>query len=74
MKLIVLLAAVLIVGLLFLQQLDKEPSPPENVVGNNPAAPEAPRVPTNPEELKTFENDINQFMDDAAKKRMEQVE
>lgn len=74
MKLIVLLAAVLIVGLLFLQQLDNEPSPPENVVDNNPAAPEAPRVPTNPEELKTFENDINQFMDDAAKKRMEQVE
>lgn len=74
MKLIVLLAAVLIVGLLFLQQLDNEPSPPENAVGNNSAAPEAPRVPTNPEELKTFENDINQFMDDAAKKRMEQVE
>lgn len=70
MRILMLLVVVAIIGMTLAQWLGHKPPPPV-------AAPEAgdhaaaPTVPTRPEDLKKFEKDMNQFMQDAARKRQE---
>lgn len=74
MRMILLLAALLIVGLLVYRQLDTGVSTPPADLEAEQGQLQAPRVPTNPEDLPSFERDMNQFMDDAAAKQADQIE
>ncbi|WP_417517357.1 hypothetical protein [Marinobacter sp.] len=73
MKLILLLAAVLVVGLLVTQQLNKG----KEANGEQAAemgANKPPKVPTNPGDVPKFEDDMKKFMEDEAAKQAEKVD
>jgi hypothetical protein len=70
MRIVMLLVVVAIIGMTLVQWLGhKPPSPVVAPETTDNAAP--PAVPTRPEDLKKFEKDINQFMQDAARQRQE---
>ncbi len=73
MRMILLLLALLIVGLLVYQQLGGLPErsiePPEGE-----AASQAPRVPQHPQDLPAFERDMQQFMQDSAEERRQRLD
>lgn len=69
MKMIGLLMALLVVGWLVYGQLNL--SVPPAVVSDDNAA---PRVPTTPQQLEQFDQDINQFVIDSAAERARQIE
>ncbi|QYJ92932.1 MULTISPECIES: hypothetical protein [Shewanella] len=70
MKMIAMLLALLIIGLLYYQQLAKQPVLSEQTE----AALEAtqgtgPKVPTRPDEIATFDKEMNALMQQEAEKR-----
>lgn len=73
MRMILLLLALLIVGLLVYQQLggipDRSIDPPESEAGS-----QAPRVPQRPEDLPAFEREMQQFMQDSAEERRQRLD
>lgn len=73
MQIVLLLVVLAIIGLVTVQWLGgKQPAPP-------PAPPASsqvtapPPVPTRPQDVKAFEQDLNRFMDDAAMQRERQL-
>ncbi len=70
MKMIGLLLALLMVGWLVYGQLNI--SSPPAVVNENEEG--TPRVPTTPQQLQQFDQDINQFVTDSAAERARQIE
>ena len=70
MKMIGLLMALLVVGWLVYGQLNL--ATPPTLVDNNENG--APRVPTTPQQLEQFDQDINQFVIDSAAERARQIE
>ncbi|MGK0524136.1 MAG: hypothetical protein ACI92N_001775 [Pseudomonadales bacterium] len=73
MKLILLLAAVLVVGLLVTQQLNKgKEAHAEQAAEMGTGKP--PKVPTNPGDVPKFEEDMKKFMEDEAAKQAEKVD
>lgn len=73
MKLILLLAAVLVVGLLVTQQLNKgKDASAEQAAETAPGKP--PKVPTSPGDVPKFEEDMKKFMEDEAAKHAEKLE
>lgn len=73
MKMISLLLALLIVGYLVLQQINK-PATESSTAGNSPTELAPPKVPQRTQDVPKFEQDINQFMDDAKAKRDKDLE
>jgi hypothetical protein len=73
MKLILLLAAVLVVGLLVTQQLNKGKEPNAEQTAEM-GANKPPKVPTNPGDVPKFEDDMNKFMEDEAAKQAEKID
>lgn len=72
MKLIFLLAAVLVAGLLVTQQLNKgKESNAEQASEMRTDKP--PKVPTNPGDVPKFEEDMKKFMEDEAAKQAEKI-
>ena len=73
MRMILLLLALLIVGLLVYQQLG---GPPDRSieVPDGGAASQAPRVPQRPQDLPAFEQDMQQFMQDSAEERRQRLD
>lgn len=69
MKMIGLLLALLLVGWLVYGQLNIS-APPAVVIDDNAT----PRVPTTPQQLEQFDQDINQFVIDSAAERTRQIE
>ncbi len=73
MRLLLLLIVLVIIGLTLSRQLSRPPAtlqpPPEAT-----ALTVAPAVPTRPQDLKPFEQDINRFMQDAAAQRRGQAD
>lgn len=73
MRILLLLIVLVIIGLTLSRQLSSPPAPsrppPEATA---PIA--APAVPTHPQDLKSFEQDINRFMQDAATQRRRQAD
>ena len=73
MRVLLLLIVLVIIGLTLSRQLNQPPTtsqpPPEATA---PIA--APAVPTRPQDLKPFEQDINRFMQDAATQRRRQAD
>ena len=68
MRLLLLLVVLTIIGLTLTRWLGEKPeaarAPPEAADSNG-----APVVPTRPQELKKFEQDLHRFMQDAATQR-----
>lgn len=73
MKLILLLAAVLVVGLLVTQQLnegkDTKAEQAAEMGANKP-----PKVPTSPGGVPKFEDDMKKFMENEAAKQAEKID
>ena len=74
MRLILLLIALTIVGLLVKQQLTSSSSNDkyENVISDENLS--TPKVPSSPQDINKFENDMNDFLQDAAKNRAREDE
>lgn len=70
MKMIGLLLALLVVGWLVYGQLNLS-APSAIVTDENDTT---PRVPTTPQQLEQFDQDINQFVIDSAAERTRQIE
>lgn len=73
MKMISLLLALLIVGYLVMQQITK-PETESATVSNSPTELVPPKVPQRTQDVPKFDQDINQFMDDAKEKRDKDLE
>ena len=72
MRLLLLLIVLAIIGLTLARWLGQPP----RTAPVPPAAttPTAPAVPTRPQDLKAFEQDVNRFMQDAATQRGHQAD
>jgi hypothetical protein len=72
MRIVLLLVVLAIIGLTLTRWLGEKPTaarvPPEA------ATSAAPAVPTRPQELRPFEQDLNRFMQDAATQRGRQAD
>ncbi|MDO6822908.1 hypothetical protein [Marinobacter sp. 1_MG-2023] len=73
MKLILLLAAVLVVGLLVTQQLNKGKEANAERAAEM-RADNAPKVPTSPGDVPKFEEDMKKFMEDEAARQLEKID
>lgn len=73
MRLIMMLLALAVMGLLVARQL-KSPSAEVSPAVVEGASPGVPSVPQRPQDLPRFEQDIQRFVDDAAKKRLPEVD
>jgi hypothetical protein len=73
MRILLLLIALAVIGLTLARWLGQPPKsapvPPETATATT-----APAVPTRPQELKQFEQDLNRFMQDAATQRGRQAD
>lgn len=74
MKLILLLAALLIVGLLVNQQLNQGTAADADRASEAYGSSHVPEVPTKPEDVPQFEKDMNTFMEDEAAKQQKQLD
>ncbi|MCK5354687.1 MAG: hypothetical protein KAJ63_06180 [Methyloprofundus sp.] len=74
MKLISLLIALLLTGLLVKQQLDSSSSNTEVEEVVNSEGITTPKIPTSSKDIRKFEDDMNNFMQDTADKRAEKLE
>lgn len=75
MRVVVLLLVLAVIGVTLAQWLGSRSSPP--VPGQEPSMSDRlppPAVPTRPQELKGFENDMNRFMQDSAKRQARKLE
>ena len=69
MRIVLLLVVVAVIGLTLVKWLSHSPPPIPPEPSRQAATREPPQVPTRPQDLKQFEQDINHFMQDAAKQR-----
>ncbi|MFO8003412.1 hypothetical protein [Thioalkalivibrio sp.] len=73
MRLILMLAALLIVGLLLYRQIGEVPDRALDVPAADSGA-EVPRVPQRPQDLPVFEEQMHEFMQDAGEQRRRQLD
>jgi hypothetical protein len=71
MKLLSLLTALLLIGLLLKGQL--QPATEQNTASTTNSR-AVPKVPSAPNHVQGFEQDINQFMQDSAAQRASEIE
>ncbi len=74
MRLIVVLVALLIVGLLVQKQLGGGSAVEQEGQSAQDAREAAPRVPTNPGQLRAFEEQMSDYVVDEAERRATQIE
>lgn len=72
MRLIMLLLALAVAALLIYRQLSQPVTPQAPVVVEG--LPQTPAIPQRPQDLPRFEQELNQFVDEAAAKRMRELE
>jgi hypothetical protein len=58
---------VAILGAIAVQQL--RPTPPDKAGGAS-----TPKIPTRPQDIETFERDINRFVEDAGRRRASEID
>jgi hypothetical protein len=73
MRMIVILLALLIVGLLVYQQLGGLPDRSIDPAGSETGT-EVPRVPQRAQDLPAFEQQMQQFMQDSAEERRQRLD
>ena len=72
MRLIGILIVLAIIGLLVKQQLDSGSSDGRSDKISEQTGVSVPKVPTAPGDVKKFETEMNDFMQDAAKNRLDE--
>lgn len=76
MRIILLLVSLLIIVLLAYQELDLGAPPavsqPKGTVATDPNG--LPRVPTNPQDLQSFNHKLNTFVQNSAAKRAKEIQ
>ena len=68
MRVVLLLVVLAVIGMSLARWLGGKPPAPA-VPGDTPNSAALPAVPTRPQDVKKFEQDINRFIQDAAKQR-----
>ncbi|WP_159560719.1 hypothetical protein [Alcanivorax sp. S71-1-4] len=71
MRIVILLIVLAIIGLLVTQRINTPPSdtPPPEATREAP-----PQVPTRPQDVEAFNEQMQQFTDDAAARRQQQID
>ncbi|MGO3692942.1 hypothetical protein [Marinobacter sp.] len=73
MRLIILLIALMIVGLLVTNNISKKAQPtsenPTKLTGSG-----APKIPVNPQDLQQFEKDMNAFIENEASEQSKKID
>ncbi|HET8705723.1 MAG TPA: hypothetical protein VFM46_05405 [Pseudomonadales bacterium] len=72
MRMIVVLIALLIVGLLINKQIEKSETNAKASAENT--AINVPKVPTKPQDVQAFSKDMNQFVEGAAAEQKKEIE
>ncbi|MEZ5591508.1 MAG: hypothetical protein R3F53_12675 [Gammaproteobacteria bacterium] len=72
MQYVLLLIVVAIIGFTIVKQLEKPELPPEPAAVSSENAP--PAVPTRPQDVEQFGQDMNRFLQDAAKEQRKNVD
>ena len=73
MRMVVMLIALLIIGLLIYKQIDSDSIQPiETESTLSDSAP--PKIPTKPDEIKKFDSQMNEYMKKEAEKRDKAIE
>lgn len=72
MRIVLLLIVLAVIGLTLARWLGQPP--PAAHVPPPPDSTAAPAVPTRPQDLKKFEQDLNRFMQDAASQRRREAD
>ena len=74
MRIVMLLVVLMVIGLIMGQMLNhKPPDPPISAIQQGATAGQAPlAVPTRAQDIKAFEQNMNRFIEDAAKQRARQ--
>ncbi len=73
MRLIILLIALIVIGLLVSNEISNETQPnAESAVG--PASSDVPKIPVQPKDVKQFEKDMNAFMDNKASEQARRID
>lgn len=73
MRLIILLAALLIVGLLIYRQVGTS-SPYKSEELKASSVDNAPQVPVQPQDVQQFGQDMNKYLNDAAAEKLKQID
>lgn len=71
MRVVLLLVVLVVIGMTLAQWLGGKP-PTQAVSGNAPGSVAVPKAPTRPQDVKRFEQDINRFIQEAARQRANQ--
>jgi hypothetical protein len=71
MRVVMLLLVVAVIGLLMAQMLSHQP-PVAAIQQGTASSPIPPAAPTHPRDVKTFEQNMNRFIQDASKQRANQ--
>lgn len=71
MRVVLLLSILAVIGVALAQWLSNRPPAPA-APRDSPNGAAAPAVPTRPQDIKAFEQDIDRFMRDAAERRAHQ--
>ena len=71
MQYVLLLIVAAVIGFAIVKQLEKPELPPEPAVAGENAP---PAVPTRPQDVEQFGQDMNQFVQDAAKEQRKDVD
>jgi len=72
MRIVLLLIVLAVIGLILARWLGEKP--PTSRVPPEAATSAAPAVPTRPQDLKAFEQDLNRFMQDTARQRRREAD
>lgn len=72
MQYVLLLIVVAIIGFAIVKQLEKPELPPEPAVVSGENTP--PTVPTRPQEVEQFGQDMSRFLQDTAKEQLKDVD
>lgn len=73
MRLVLMLIALLIVGLLVYKQMGSQP-PPQSEAAQSASGPDTPAVPSNPNDIQQFRSDMDKYMQQEAEKRAAAIE
>ena len=72
MPYLLLLIVVAVIGFALATHLNKPERPPEQSTATEPNAP--PEVPTRPQDVEQFGQDLNKFMQDSATQQMQEID
>ena len=74
MRIVITLIVLAIIGLLVTQRINTPPTETPHPEAREQDAPAPPRVPARPQDVDAFEEQMQQFNEDAAARRQQQID